>query len=92
MKVRWFHSDGSCKVNSDWTEAEWGLPKGRRNKYETNLQVSKREFQEETGIDPNHITIHKGKPIIENYVANNGHHYNNVYYVSTWNSSTLLDL
>ena len=33
-----------------WDEPEWGLPKGRRNNYETNLECAIREFTEETGI------------------------------------------
>lgn len=44
-------------IPSHWTEAEWGLPKGRRNLHETDQQVALREFSEETGISSSDITI-----------------------------------
>ena len=92
MKERWFKEDGTCMIQSRWESAEWGLPKGRRNRNETNHEVAKREFQEETGIDPKNLRFLKTDMVIENYVANNGHHYNNLYRVAVWNSSDQLDL
>jgi len=35
--------------NTQWKEAEWGFPKGRRNLNETDIDCAKREFTEETG-------------------------------------------
>ena len=34
---------------SDWTEQEWGFPKGRRNFQEKDYDCAIREFTEETG-------------------------------------------
>jgi 8-oxo-dGTP pyrophosphatase MutT (NUDIX family) len=31
-------------------EPEWGIPKGRKNRYESNIHCALREFEEETGI------------------------------------------
>jgi ADP-ribose pyrophosphatase YjhB (NUDIX family) len=92
MIERWFKDDGTCLVPSQWESAEWGFPKGRRNRNETNNEVANREFQEETGIDPIHLRFLKIDLVNENYVANNGHHYNNLYRVAIWNSPETLDL
>ena len=34
---------------TSWENAEWGIPKGRRNYQERDLQCGLREFEEETG-------------------------------------------
>lgn len=36
---------------------EWGFPKGRRDKNETNINCAIREFKEETGIDDEKYTL-----------------------------------
>lgn len=87
MKELWFCRD----IKSEWNKgAEWGLPKGRRNMSERSLEVAKREFWEETGIQMKDITLltHKESEMIcENYIANNGHHYNNLYAIAVWKQS-----
>ena len=44
-------------TTSIYVEPEWCFPKGRRNCFETDLECSEREFQEETklDIDPNSL-------------------------------------
>ena len=42
-----------------WTETEWEFPKGRRNNKEKELDCALREFEEETGINKNKITVIK---------------------------------
>jgi 8-oxo-dGTP pyrophosphatase MutT (NUDIX family) len=92
MKTKWFDSNGNCLVHSKWTEAEWGLPKGRRNNNESNLNVAFREFWEETGIIKNYIRIIHPNPVNETYVANNNHTYCNNYFIATWNSSDVFNI
>jgi len=42
---------------TNWHETEWEFPKGRRNYMEKDLECALREFQEETGINCNNITL-----------------------------------
>ena len=63
-------------------EPEWGIPKGRRDNKETDLQCAIREFQEETQITGNDITIYKNiMPLEEVYVGNNGIKYRHIYFI-----------
>lgn len=72
----------------EWNETEWGLPKGKRNSRETNLECAIREFEEETGIPSNKITILKNvKPLEEIYSGINNIKYKHIYYFSILNES-----
>jgi 8-oxo-dGTP pyrophosphatase MutT (NUDIX family) len=63
-------------------EPEWGIPKGRRDNKETDLQCAIREFQEETQLADNSITIYKNiMPLEEVYVGNNGIKYRHIYFI-----------
>lgn len=63
-------------------EPEWGIPKGRRDNKETDLQCAIREFQEETQLADNSITIYKNiMPLEEVYVGNNGVKYRHIYFI-----------
>ncbi len=42
---------------TQWEEAEWGFPKGRRNYQEKDLNCALREFEEETGISKSLIKV-----------------------------------
>lgn len=73
------------EVNPDWTEPDWGFPKGRRKRhqYETDLDCAMREFKEETGIDQSQYTIlRKVKPVEEILQGSNGITYKHVYYLA----------
>ena len=66
-----------------YEEPEWGLPKGRRDNKETDLQCAIREFQEETQITANELTIFKNiLPLEEVYVGNNGIKYRHIYFIA----------
>lgn len=68
---------------NDWDEPEWGLPKGKRNSREENIDCAIREFEEETGIPANKIKIFKNvKPLEEIYCGINNIKYRHVYYFS----------
>lgn len=62
---------------------EWGYPKGRKMKGESDLNCAVREFCEETGYCESDIKIMSNvKPIIENIIGTNGISYRHVYYLA----------
>jgi len=70
----------------DYNEPEWGFPKGRRDYLEDNLSCALREFKEETGIDPNIISILDNvSPINEEYLGTNGKTYRHILYLAQFN-------
>lgn len=74
--------------NKVWDEPEWGLPKGRRNNKETDIECAIREFIEETGIKKKNIIIFKNvKPLEEVYVGINNIKYKHVYFFSILNDT-----
>jgi 8-oxo-dGTP pyrophosphatase MutT (NUDIX family) len=80
LRQRFNPSGGTGKL---YEEPEWGLPKGRRDNKETDLQCAIREFQEETQITGNELTIYKNiLPLEEVYVGNNGVRYRHVYFIA----------
>jgi len=80
LRQRFNPNSGEGKLHE---EPEWGLPKGRRDNKETDLQCAIREFQEETQITANELTIYKNiLPLEEVYVGNNGIRYRHVYFIA----------
>lgn len=72
-----------------YDEQEWGFPKGRRNKNESNLDTALREFTEETNISVNNIIINKDLgEIIEKYKSYDNVIYKNIYYVGEYIGSS----
>lgn len=66
----------------NFSEPEWGFPKGRRNLKEKNIDCAKREFEEETTIDNNDINIVNITPVEEVFIASNNLKYKHIYYIS----------
>ena len=66
----------------EFTEPEWGFPKGRRNLKEKNIECAKREFEEETGINNDMYNIINMSPMEEMYLATNNLKYKHIYYIS----------
>jgi hypothetical protein len=65
-----------------YKDPEWGLPKGKREHRETDLQCALREFSEETGIEPGYVRIYKNVvPLEESYVGMNNVHYKHIYFI-----------
>jgi ADP-ribose pyrophosphatase YjhB (NUDIX family) len=76
------------KSNTKWTETEWGLPKGRKNSKETDLQCGVREFLEETNITKKNINVLINvKPFEEKYTSINNITYKHIYYFAEYNNS-----
>lgn len=78
-----------------YTIPEWGLPKGKRQNKETDLQCAIREFNEETGINANNLRIYKNViPLEETYRSNNGIEYKHTYFIAelkTLDSRLIID-
>lgn len=65
---------------------EWGLPKGRREMGETNLQCGIREFCEETSLTKEHFhVIENLSPLTELYLGTNDKYYKSYFFLSTMN-------
>ena len=62
---------------------EWGFPKGRRNLFEKNLDCAVREFEEETGISSENISVlSKINCVSEEYTGTNNLEYKHIYYLA----------
>lgn len=69
-------------VSPSWDQAEWGFPKGRKNKNENNLECAMREFEEETGYKRDEYEILTNiSPLIEEFIGTNGVSYKHIYYI-----------
>ena len=69
---------------SNYQEAEWGFPKGRRNTNEQNIMCAMREFNEETslGFDNLHV-LERLSCAQEEYTGTNGIKYKHIYYLAS---------
>jgi len=73
-------------------EPEWGFPKGRRNINENDIKCAFREFKEETGINPLHISLLPAcKPYEEVFSGSNNIMYKHIYYIGTCNKAAELN-
>ena len=70
--------------NTNYIEQEWGFPKGRRDKDETNLECGIREFEEETNINHNQYKLLNLKPIVEDFMGTDNKKYRNIYYIAEY--------
>lgn len=69
-----------------YNSPEWGLPKGRREHNESNLDCGIREFCEETSLTKEHINIiQKISPIDEIFTGTNNKNYKTIFYLATLN-------
>ena len=67
---------------SQWTEAEWGFPKGRRNYQEKDYECALREFSEETGYSTKSIqNVQNILPFEEIFTGSNYKSYKHKYYL-----------
>lgn len=71
------------EATQDWDTPEWGFPKGRRNRYETDQECAIRECREETGLQRHQFHILQNlQPIRETFFGNNHIYYTHVYYLA----------
>jgi 8-oxo-dGTP pyrophosphatase MutT (NUDIX family) len=68
---------------TNWHETEWEFPKGRRNYMEKDLECALREFQEETGVNCNNITLIENLLSFEElFTGTNYKSYKNKYFLA----------
>ena len=68
---------------TQWNETEWEFPKGRRNNKEKDLECALREFEEETGINKNKISIIENiLPFEEIFIGTNHKSYKHKYFLA----------
>jgi 8-oxo-dGTP pyrophosphatase MutT (NUDIX family) len=71
------------KSQTTWYETEWEFPKGRRNPKEKDLDCALREFEEETGISKNKITVIENVlPFEEIFIGTNHKSYKHKYFLA----------
>ena len=79
-------------VPSKFSEPEWGFPKGRRMRGETDVQCAEREFFEETNIPKEAYIIHPEMTFSETFTGTNNVHYKHIYFVALMKDSKVLNL
>lgn len=68
---------------TEWCETEWEFPKGRRNFQEKDLECALREFEEETGISTESISmIDNLLPFDEVFIGSNHKCYKHKYFLA----------
>ena len=76
-------------VKAQYDTAEWGFPKGRKSRGESDIDCAVREFCEETGYTLDDIKILTDiKPIVENITGTNGIKYRHIYYLAEMTTNT----
>lgn len=66
---------------SEYTEPEWGFPKGRRMRGETDMECAIREFMEETNIPRSSYLVLKNMILEETFTGLNNVRYKHVYFI-----------
>lgn len=80
------------QVPSKFAEPEWGFPKGRRMRGETDVQCAEREFFEETNIPKEAYEIRPDLSFSETFTGTNGIRYKHVYFVAFLKDSKIMNL
>ncbi len=79
-------------VRSQFTEPEWGFPKGRRMKGETDIECAIRECFEETNIPRAAFTVREDLTFTESFTGTNNINYKHVYFVVLLKDSKFINL
>lgn len=77
---------------STYTEPEWGFPKGRRARGETDLDCAVREFFEETNIPATSYSVCPTLRFSETFAGTNNVKYMHIYFVAKLVSSIDINL
>jgi 8-oxo-dGTP pyrophosphatase MutT (NUDIX family) len=77
---------------SEYTEPEWGFPKGRRMRGETDLACAVREFNEETNVPREAYVLLNNILLEETFTGLNGVRYKHIYYVALLIHPELINL
>jgi 8-oxo-dGTP pyrophosphatase MutT (NUDIX family) len=79
-------------VPSAYKEPEWGFPKGRRMRGESDIDCAAREFFEETNIPKEAYTICQELTFTEIFDGTNNVSYKHVYFIGLLQNSILINL
>ena len=85
LKKQFSVSELIKKSNTMFINTEWGFPKGRREKLETDLECARREFEEETDLNKTDYSLLKLTPIIEDINGSDNIKYRHIYYIAKLN-------
>ena len=77
---------------SIYDEPEWGFPKGRRMRKETDMDCAMREFFEETNIPRDAYTLCRNLQFSETFSGTNGVIYKHIYFIGLLTDSKMIDL
>ncbi len=77
---------------SPYEEPEWGFPKGRRIRGESDVDCALREFGEETNIPRDSFIVLKNIRIEETFEGLNGIQYKHVYFVALLQKPDMVNL
>jgi 8-oxo-dGTP pyrophosphatase MutT (NUDIX family) len=77
---------------SRWLEPEWGFPKGRRMRGESDLDCAIREFMEETNISRDAYTVCKNLSFTEIFTGTNNVQYKHVYFLGLLKRASEVDV
>ena len=77
---------------SEYTEPEWGFPKGRRMRGETDLACAVREFGEETNVPRDAYVVLKNIILEETFTGLNAVQYKHIYFVALLKHPDMLNL
>ena len=77
---------------SRWLEPEWGFPKGRRMRGESDLDCAIREFMEETNISRETYTVCKNLSFTEVFTGTNNVQYKHVYFLGLLKKASEVDV
>lgn len=85
--------EGMMKVYmSPFKEPEWGFPKGRRVRTETDIECAIREFNEETNVPREAYTLLKDIRLEETFTGLNGIRYRHAYFVALLTAPELVNV
>ena len=79
-------------VPSKFSEPEWGFPKGRRMRGETDVQCAEREFFEETNIPKDSYVLRPDISFTETFTGTNGIRYQHIYFIACMKDSKIMNL
>jgi len=77
---------------SPFKEPEWGFPKGRRVRCESDIECAVREFNEETNIPREAYTLLRDIVLEETFMGLNGIRYRHLYFVALLTSPELVNV
>jgi 8-oxo-dGTP pyrophosphatase MutT (NUDIX family) len=80
------------ETKSSYAEPEWGFPKGRRMKGESDVECAIREFYEETNIPSESYTVLENVSFTEVFKGTNDVSYKHVYFVALMKDSKIMNL